>query len=311
MATMTGRIRVLALTVALASAVPAAFAGGAADAGSQSDAGEKLTIAVSVLPQSYFAQRVAGDRAKVLVLVGPGQSPHSYEPTPRQMSELASASAWITTGVEFEIPLEPKIRSLYEKLDIVDGTRGIAFRTLEAHHHDEAEETEDDDHDEEGGRDPHVWLGRQAAKIQGAIIRDELVKLDPAGAAIYQENYAAFAAEVDATFESLKKELAPLSGQRVFVYHPSFGYLFDEFGIIQEAVETGGKEPTPKALSELIARAKEDGAKVIFVQPQFSKSAAKTVAEAIGGNVAEIDALAPDWMDNIKRIGAALAAGAR
>jgi hypothetical protein len=68
----------------------------------------------------------------------------------------------------------------------------------------------------------------------------------------------------------------------------------------------GGKEPTQKALSALIQEAKNDGAKVMFVQPQFPASAARTVAQAIGGIVVEIDALAPDWLDNMARIGATL-----
>jgi zinc transport system substrate-binding protein len=81
----------------------------------------------------------------------------------------------------------------------------------------------------------------------------------------------------------------------------------DTFGIAQKAVEVGGKEPTQKDLAELIKQAQKDKVKIVFVQKQFSKTAANAVASAIGGKVVEIDPLAPDWLNNIEVIGNAIA----
>ncbi len=67
-------------------------------------------MAVSILPQTWFVARIAGERARTVVLVGPGQSPHSYEPSPRQMRELSQAGVWVLSGAEFEISLLPKTR---------------------------------------------------------------------------------------------------------------------------------------------------------------------------------------------------------
>jgi zinc transport system substrate-binding protein len=275
-----------------------------------SAAGAKArSVTVSILPQAYFVDRIGGGAFKATVLVGPGQEPHSYEPTPRQMAELATSAAWLTIGIDFEKALKPKVAQLYPTLRIVDTTAGVEYRKLEAHHH-EGEEGHAEGEEEEGP-DPHIWLGRQAAKAMAANIKNELAALDPAGSSKYEKNYEAFVREVDSTFDALAKDLLPLKGKPVFVYHPAFGYFLDEFGIEQEAVELGGKEPTQKALAELIDEAKEDGAKVIFVQAQFPGSAAKTVAKAIGGVVETIDPLAPDWLANLKRMGAALRKASR
>ncbi len=267
------------------------------------------TVVVSILPQSEFVARIAGGKVKILTLVGPGASPHNYEPTPRQMAELSGASLWLTIGgVEFEKAFLPKVKALYPRLRIVDTAAGVKYRTLESHSH-EGEGGDGDaevDHDEEGGPDPHVWLGRDAVKVQLSAATEALCALLPPEAAQFRKNRDAYAAEIDAVFASLAKELAPLKGQKVFVYHPSFGYFLDSFGIVQEAVELGGKEPTQKSLASLIAEAKADGAKVVFVQNQFSTNAARTVASAIGGVVVEVDPLAPDWLANIKAMGAAL-----
>lgn len=304
---------------ALAAAFGLLVLGAAGAAGKKEEPkpADTPTVAVSIIPQVYFVDRISGGRVSAFPLVGPGQSPHSYEPTPRQMSELAAAKAWLSIGVDFENGLKPKAASLYPKLPIVETNKNIVYRTLEAHEHEEEEgheheaEEEHDHVDEPGGPDLHVWLGRQAAKAMAASIRDALIAIDPAGEAEFRKNHDAFAADVDAAFESLKAELAPLSGKPVFVFHPAFGYYLDEFGIVQEAVETGGKEPTQKGLAELIGHAREEGAKAIFVQAQFPTTAAKTLADAVGAEVVPIDPLAPDWLENIRRIGEALKKAAK
>lgn len=277
-------------------------------------------VAVSILPQKYFVDRISGGAYSALVLVGPGQNPHSYEPTPRQMADLGSAAAWLTIGVDFENGLVPKVRNLYPRLRLVDTTEGLRFRSLQAHFPDEDEHDPDEDEhgpdeDEhghpEGGRDVHVWMGREGAAAQARRVRDVLTALDPGKAAVYARNHDALVRDIDAVFDDLAETLTPLRGRPVFVYHPAFGYFLDEFGIEQVAVEAGGKEPTQKNLAALIERARRENARVIFVQPQFSKSAARTVAGAIGGVVVEIDDLAPDWLANLKKMGDALKAAAR
>jgi zinc transport system substrate-binding protein len=258
-------------------------------------------IAVSIVPQEWFISRIGGDRARTLVLAGPGQNPHNYEPTPKQISSLAEARAWILSGAEFEISLRPKIEKLFPSLPIIDGTAGVTFRKLEDH------DDGDGGHDISSPEiDRHTWLGSQAAKILAAHIRNALSIIDPAGAAYYDENYAVLVQDIDAEFAILRRELAPLKGSNVFVYHPSFGYFLDEFGISQQAVETGGKTPGPRQLSRLIALAKEEQPAAIFVQAQFPVNAAQTIADAVGAVIISIDPLASDWLDNIRRMGEAL-----
>ncbi len=303
-----GKLLALGLAVAVAGS---AFAAGRKDGAS---ADGKPTVAVSILPQEYFVSRISGGRVEALVLVGPGQNPHSYEPTPRQMAALSTASAWILSNTEFEAALRPKIAAQYPTLAIVDGTEGVRFRPMEAHDHDEEDHHEeghegddhDDDHGEEGNIDRHTWLGKEGALILAGHIKETLIRIDGAGRQVYEENYRTLVQDVEREFSALASELASLRGKTVFVYHPAFGYFLDEFGIVQEAVEVGGKEPSAKTLSALIDKAKEEKPAAIFVQPQFSTRAAKNVADAVGAQVVALDDLAPDWLANIRRMGDAL-----
>jgi len=260
----------------------------------------KPTIALSILPQEYFVQRIAGDLVHTVVLVGEGQSPHSYEPTPSQMAALAKAKVWILSGTDFELVLEDKVSSLYPNLLVIDGTEGVTFRSLEVH---------DDEHAIEEGsleRDRHTWLGWESAKILADHVLRTTITLLPEQKALLEANHRILLEDIDATFLSLKEKLAPLSGRKVFVYHPSFGYFFDEFNLIQEAVEIGGKEPTAKDLSLLIQKAKSEKAVALFVQKQFPLASAQTVAKAAGAKVLALDPLARDWMENIQVMGETL-----
>jgi len=259
-----------------------------------------LLIAVSIPPQAWFVSQIAGDKAHTLVLVGPGQNPHNYEPGPRQIQGLASAGAWILSGAEFEISLRPKIAALFPNLQIVDGTEGVSFRMLEEH-----DDGEDHDHSD-FVYDRHTWLGREPAKILAAHVRDILSLADGANETYYRERYENLVRLIDDEFDRLKINLAPLYRKRVFVYHPSFGYFLDEFGIFQEAVETGGKEPAPRELYKLIGRLKEENAAAVFVQAQFPVNAARTLASAAGAELIALDPLAENWLANIRLMGESL-----
>jgi len=280
-------------------------------AGPQKDG---LLIAVSIPPQAWFVSQIGGNKADTLILVPPGQNPHNYEPTPRQIQSLASADAWILSGSEFEITLRPGIETLFPDLLIVDGTAGVNFRLLEDH--------DDDSHDHvislnaqqsEGAVsqssfeiDRHSWLGAQPAVILANNIWHTFLLLDPENEEFYTERFIETYQEIINTFNDLKAELAPLRGKSVFVYHPSFGYFLDEFGIRQEAVETGGKEPTPRQLNDLIIKINAQKPAAIFVQTQFPVNAAKTIADTVGAQVIELDPLAENWLENIKYMGQTL-----
>ena len=270
----------------------------------ESETPEKPIIAVSIVPQQYVVDRIAGNLVDTVVLVGPGQNPHSYEPTPRQMAMFSQAFAWITSGTDFEIALIPKITSMYPNLLVVDGTEGVILRTLEEHDSDhEDEEHHDAEEPHFGNIDRHTWLGSEPMKIMANHVAKTLTQADAKNTGIYEKNLQDFITEIDELFVQLTETLSPLKGTTVLVYHPSFGYLLDEFEIHQKAVETGGKEPTAKNLSQLISEAKEERIPAIFVQAQFPVTAAQNIAKSIGAEVLPLDPLAYDWIKNIQEIG--------
>jgi len=249
----------------------------------------KLHVFVSILPQAYFVERVGGTHVEVEVLVGPGQSPATFEPTPQQMTKLSQTSVYFSIGVPFEKRLVEKIQATLTNLRIIDTRQGIKLRTMQDEHHG-------------GSSDPHIWLNPNLVKIQATTICDELCRLDPQNAAEYRKNLKAFKTDLHEVDTRIAQMLAPLRGRKFYVFHPSFGYFADAYGLTQVAVEMEGKEPGAKELASLINQAIEDSVKVIFVQPQFSARSTEAVAEAIGGVVVLIDPLAKDYLQNLEDI---------
>ncbi len=267
---------------------------------------ESLPVLVSVQPQKYLVDRVGGERVRTSVLVGPGQDPHTYEPTPRQMAEVARARVYFRVGIDFEDAWLERIRQASPGLRVVDQREGIPLLTL-ADHGDEGHRG----HHHAGRPDPHIWTSPPLARKMAAQVRDELGRLDPAGAPAFAAGYERLAADLEALDAEIRSTLAGVSGRRFMVFHPSWGYLADTYGLEQIPIEQGGKEPGARALARLIEQARAARVEVIFVEPQDSPAPARAVARAVGATVATVDALAADYVENLRRVAAAFASALR
>jgi zinc transport system substrate-binding protein len=264
-------------------------------------ANDKLPVFVSIVPQKYFVQQIGKELVDVRIMVRPGASPAIYEPKPRQMADLSKTKIYFAIGVPFEKAWLKKIAAANPNMTVVHTDHGIEKLAMAAHHHT----GEKGDHrDHQDGLDPHIWLSPQLVKIQTRTILAALVKIDPKHQDVYQANYKAFSAKIDQLDVDLKKIFADKRGLQFMVFHPSWGYFAQAYGLKQVPIEIEGKEPKPAQLRGLIQHARKDGIKVIFVQPQFSTKSAQLVAHEIGGQVVPADPLAEEWMANLRAVAA-------
>lgn len=250
---------------------------------------DRLSVFVSIPPQAQFVERVGGEHVRVHILVEPGQSPATYEPSPTQMALLEEADVYFRVGVPFETALVSRIEAAMPGLRVVDTRRGITLRTMGAG-------------GDAGSRDPHTWLDPELVMTQARTIAEELTRLDPEHEADYRRNLERFIRDLEDLDAELSGTLAPVRGEEMLVFHPAFGYLADAYGLEQVPIEMEGKEPTARQLDEVISHAREIGARVIFVQPQFATRSAEAIAREIGGAVVPIDPLARDYMANMREM---------
>ena len=208
-------------------------------------AGGKVRAVAAIPPLAYFTERIGGDHVQVDVPGHPGQNPHVYEPTPRQVAGLAASQVYLKMGMPFEKVLAERVAETSPKLKIADMAEGIQLRTMTESEADRDEDEKGADHGT-GTLDPHIWLNPRYAKIIAAHIETALADADPAHRAEFEKNLAALQADLDALDAELARVFAPLKGKELMVYHPAFGYLADAYGLRQVSVEIEGKEPSAK-----------------------------------------------------------------
>lgn len=250
---------------------------------------EKPDVFVSIVPQQYFVEKIAGEQVRVHVMVPFGGSPHTYEPKPGQMRTLAGAVAYFSIGVTFEDAWLDKIRSASPDMKMIHTDRGIKKREInEGHGHDH------------GHADPHIWLSPPLVMLQARNILEGLIMIDPDNRKEYQANYQTFIREIAELDVFLQNRLTP--GTRFMVYHPSWGYFAHAYGLIQIPIEVEGKAPKARQMQEVIRHAREKNIDSILVQPQFSTRDAETIAREINGKTVIADPLAANWAENLKAV---------
>ncbi len=266
-------------------------------------AGDRLQVTVSIIPQKILVQRIAGDLVDVQLLVQPGQSPATYEPTPRQMAELSNTRLYYRIGVPFEDIWMGRMEKSYPDMEILDARDGIKLRVMEGedgqHDHDHAED----------GYDPHIWLSPPLIKVMALRLRDKLIELDSSHRDAYVHNHRELDLSLNRIDVDIRKTLESLDTRSFMVYHPSWGYFADAYDLQQIPIESAGKEPGAKALSHLLEYARKSHIGSIFVQKQFSQHQARAVAEAIGARVVVIDPLSEGYPEDLREVAMAMAKG--
>lgn len=275
------------------------------------DAKATIPVFVSILPQKYFVEKIGGNLVEVSVMVKPGATPEIYEPKPYQMVALSRAKIYFTIGVPFEKALLKKILSPNPNILISHMEDGIKKMPMEAHYHLTIDERKNNHLETEkskeqhyqGIEDPHIWLSPTLVMIQARNILEALLRVDPAHSSVYQSNYKNFITEIiELDIELLNIFSGKGEEKQFIVFHPAWGYFAHAYGIKQIPIEIEGKEPKPKELNYLIQHARKQDIKVVFVQPQFSTQTAKTIANAIGGEIVFANPLAYDWADNLRKV---------
>ncbi len=263
-----------------------------------SDADEPPHVAVSIPPQKWVVGFLAGDLVIIDVLVSPGSSPATFEPSPRQMTELAHAIAYFAIGVPFERAVVPRIAEQIPDLVIVDTASGVEKREMSSvggHHHHSA-------------LDPHVWLDPIRMKTISTTTARALQELLPSSRDVIEERLQKSIRALEMVDKRISEVLAGLAGREILVFHPAYGYFTDRYGLVQVAVEVEGKAPTGRQLASVIDRFGERGVPAIFVQPQFSRTSADRIAAALGSKVVELDPLASDYSSNLEEMARRIAA---
>lgn len=272
--------------------------------GELADDDGKITVAAGVPPIKGFIDVITEGDMEVVTMIPPGNSPTNYQPSPKELQKFSDAKVYFTMGVPAENSnIIPKAKDLNENIEIVNLAKGVSevypmrnFSEDEDHSHEE-----DEDHDHEG-EDPHIWLSPKRVIEMIDIIRDKLIEISPENEETYKENAENYKDELSTIDDSIKETLKGVKNQSFIIYHPSFGYFADDYGLNMIAIEESGKEASAKRITEVIDFAKDNDIKFVFYQGEFSSTQAETIAKEIDGEAIKVNPLSEEYIENMKNI---------
>ena len=197
---------------------------------------------------------------------------HDYQLMTEDMKTLEKADAFVINGAGMEDFMD-KVTEQQKKLKVIDASRGIELI-----------------HDEEGDN-PHVWLSVTDAITQVRNIADQLKEADPAHAAQYEKNAAAYIEKLTSLKSEMHAALDNVPHKDIVTFHEAFPYFAQEFklNIIGVVEREPGTEPTPTELQETIEQVNALPSKVLFTEPQYSPAAAETIARETGAKIYTLD----------------------
>ena len=269
-----------ALVLALILILPVRGAGSSISA--QDD--ERLRVIATFSIIGDIVQNVAGDAVDLSIIVGPDGDPHTFEPSPEQIADLADADLIFENGIEFETWLDDMYEASGSGATRVPLADGLDLLEISGEAHDD--ETADHDH---GDHDPHVWqdVGNVIAEV--SVIRDSLTAADPANTATYTANAEAYAGQLQELDSSIRTmvETVPAENRVLFTSHDALGYFAHAYGFTIAgtalgSVSTEASDPSAGEIVDLIDQIKAAGATAIFVENVESGDLMSQIARDAG-----------------------------
>lgn len=255
-------------------------------------------MGVSILPQKYFAERIGGEWAEVSAAIPPGASPANYQPTPKEIGALEVTDLFFGLGVPAENLYRPILDSESGPPLWVDQQEKVASIVGLLHLDEEEKAAEGHAH---GAADPHIWLSPRRAKVMAEEMAEVMGAALPAQRAYFRKNLEGLLEEIEETDVYISDRLSPYKGRPFILYHPSYGYFAQDYGLELWAVESEGKDATARRLKELVDKAKAARVRDVFYQAESDSAQSRALAEELGGKTVRLEPLAYGYPEGLKR----------
>jgi len=241
----------------------------------------KIKVAATIAPLGEFIRAVGGDKVEVIVVVPPGAEPHTFEPTPSLMVDMAKADLYVMNGAGLEFWMG-KLLQANKEMIVVNSSQGI----------DLLQESENE-------IDPHIWLSLRNAAVQADNICTGLIEVDPKNKDYYIKNRDDYLQKLKALDVELNRTFAGKKNKIFIVHHPAWSYFARDYGLIQVPLMENEKEPGPKYLGEVIKLAEKNNITTIFIEPEFNPKSAEVIAREMNARIVTIDPLAENYLENM------------
>ncbi|ADC48348.1 hypothetical protein BpOF4_01400 [Alkalihalophilus pseudofirmus OF4] len=297
---------------------------------------ETLKIYTTIFPLEDFARKIGGEYVDVQNMVPVGADAHTFEPTARQMIEVAEGDAFIYNGAGLEGFVDALINTVGEEnvtiveasegIDLIDYDHDQSHGDHEEHGHEEDhdheheehghEEDHDHDHEEQGheedhdhehahnhDEDPHVWLDPVLSIALAENIKTTLIELMPEQEEYFTANFNEVKEELEALDAEFTQMAEEANKDTFLVSHAGYGYWEERYGLNQVGI-TGlspTNEPSQRQLQEIINFANEYELNYVLYEQNISTKVAEVVQDEVGAEslyLHNLEALVAEDVEN-------------
>jgi zinc/manganese transport system substrate-binding protein/manganese/iron transport system substrate-binding protein len=250
---------------------------------------DALRVVATTTVLADLVKNVGGTKVVVDSVVPKGGEPHTFDPTPADITKVADAELIVMNGVG----LDEWLGDLISDAGAADTPIVELGEDLDGVTYLEGEEHEGEGHEGEGHAgeefNPHLWLNVAYAQKYVEKLTEALKSADPADATTYDANAMAYQArltELD-TWVRQQIDTIPAADRKIVSFHEAFPYFAAAYGleIVGVAVEAPGQEPSAGEIADLIDAIRESGVKAIFSEAQFPTDLVDQIAAETGATV--------------------------
>lgn len=248
----------------------------------------KIVIYTTVFPLTDFTKKIGGEHVSVQSVYPPGSDAHSFEPTPKEMTQIADADAFIYTGVGVEGFVTTALKTLQnENVKLIEAGENIEY--LQSDGGIQSEEV-NHDHHKHGDVDPHVWLDPILSITLAENIKDALIDIHPELKDDFEQNFQSLKTELETLDQEFKQIVDSAKTREILVSHAAYGYWEERYGIKQISI-TGlspSQEPSQKELKKIIEWSKEHDIHYVIFEKNVTSKIAKVIQSEIGAKSATL-----------------------
>lgn len=261
--------------------------------GSNADTRHSKSISVTIPPLQGIVKEIVGNDYKINVILPKGATPENYSPTVAQMAAIEHSEYLFNIGT---LPFEQQIVSKLKSAKganiqmVADGIELIEGSCEHGHTH----------HEHHHSHDPHVWLSMDGLMTIIDNIATPIINSNP-DSTKYVANYEAIKQRLIVNKQRYA-ELLDAAPRHFLIYHPALGYLAQEFGLEQIALENDGKAPTPAGVINIVEKAQVEGLKYMLYQAEYPLDVVKPIAEVLGVKPILINPLSDNIFEELDRI---------
>lgn len=237
----------------------------------------QLAVYTTVYPLQYFAERIGGKYVDAKTIYPPGADEHTFEPSQKDMMNLADADLFFYIGLGLEGFVEKsKVTLKDQNVTLIPVANSLILPKMQGVQAKEDNQRSD--------INPHVWLDPIYAKKMASVIENELIKKMPKNKEYFSQNYQALTKQLDELDLNYRTTISSAKHKKMIVSHAAFGYWKTRYGLDQISISglSTTNEPTQKQLEQIITTAKQDQLHYVLFEQNVNSKLSKIVEEEIG-----------------------------